>query len=163
MCIVEHRCDSTPCTHQEINKGLFPGAQVGVFSEDQVFGRFRRWWCCPRQGGRSAATTAAETIFWLELLAAFSTEHSYPPTTSIRQLCRCEMEVNAEFIPRIGVSRYNWYAHLQQKRRAVQVFYHPHDPNPNAVGEQRRAEPDSIRPTAIGVGLFCCLENGGDI
>jgi hypothetical protein len=29
--------------------------------------------------------------------------------------------------------------------------------------EQRRAEPDSIRPTASSVGLFCCLDNGGDI
>ncbi len=28
---------------------------------------------------------------------------------------------------------------------------------------QRRAEPDSIRPTAISVGLFCCPDNGGDV
>ena len=133
MCIVEHRCDSTPRTHQEINKGLFPGAQVGVFSEDQVFGRFRRWWCCPRQGGRSAASTAAETIFWLELLAAFSTEHSYPPTTSIRQLCRHEMELDAEFLPRIGVSGYNGGTLYRQKRQAAQVVEHPRDPNPDAV------------------------------
>ena len=28
---------------------------------------------------------------------------------------------------------------------------------------QRRAETDSIRPTACSVGLFCCPKNGGDI
>ena len=28
---------------------------------------------------------------------------------------------------------------------------------------QRRAEADSIRPTAISVALYCCLENGGGI
>ncbi len=31
------------------------------------------------------------------------------------------------------------------------------------LNEQRRAEKDSIRPTACSVGLFCCPENGGDI
>ncbi len=31
------------------------------------------------------------------------------------------------------------------------------------LSEQRRAEPDSIRPTATSVGLFCCPDNGGDV
>ena len=36
------------------------------------------------------------------------------------------------FIPRIGVSVYNTGTLYQQKRREMQVFEHPHSPNPNA-------------------------------
>ena len=39
---------------------------------------------------------------------------------------------------------------------------HPHDPT-RTLYRQRRAEIVSMRPIAIRVGLFCCLEYGGDI
>ena len=36
-------------------------------------------------------------------------------------------------LPVYANSEYNWGILLQQKRRAVQVLQHPHDPNPNAA------------------------------
>ena len=51
-----------------------------------------------------------------------------------RQLRRGVMKIDDGLLPRFGVAEYSWGTLHQQKIRAVQVFYHPHDPDPNAGG-----------------------------
>ncbi len=53
--------------------------------------------------------------------------------------------------------------HIYNKKDGPCKCANTHTTLTQTLSGQRRAELDSIRPTACSVGLFCCLENGGDI
>ena len=53
--------------------------------------------------------------------------------------------------------------HFTNKKDGPCRWFNTHTTLAPTLSRQRRTEPDSIRPTAIGVGLFCCPENGGDV
>jgi len=53
--------------------------------------------------------------------------------------------------------------HFYNKKDGKCRWFNTHISLTQTLSGQRRAETDSIRPTAISVGLFCCPENGGDV
>jgi len=53
--------------------------------------------------------------------------------------------------------------HFTNKKDGPRRCINTHATLTQTLCRQRRAEIDSIRPAAPSAGLFCCLENGGDI
>ena len=53
--------------------------------------------------------------------------------------------------------------HFTNKKDRPRRWWNTHATLTQTLYRQRRAEIDSIRPAAPSAGLFCCLENGGDI